>query len=44
MFIVYDFIFKVFQRRINGSLDFERDWATYRFGFGSPDFEYWLGW
>jgi hypothetical protein len=26
-----------------GSLSFERDWETYKEGFGYPNGEYWLG-
>nr|XP_034968726.1 fibrinogen-like protein 1 [Zootoca vivipara] len=36
----------VFQRRSDGSQNFDRDWAEYEQGFGdfaSPDGEYWLG-
>ncbi|KFB37151.1 AGAP011197-PA-like protein [Anopheles sinensis] len=33
----------VIQYRYDGSLDFYRDWAEYRNGFGSPYQEYWLG-
>ncbi|KAH0616159.1 hypothetical protein JD844_027079 [Phrynosoma platyrhinos] len=36
----------VFQRRSDGSQDFDRDWAEYEQGFGdfaSPNGEYWLG-
>ncbi|XP_076085486.1 microfibril-associated glycoprotein 4-like isoform X1 [Mytilus galloprovincialis] len=33
----------VIQRRYNGSVDFFRDWMTYKEGFGSVDGEYWLG-
>ena len=31
------------QRRLNGSVDFNRIWKDYKMGFGSPDGEYWLG-
>ncbi|XP_071835590.1 uncharacterized protein [Apostichopus japonicus] len=33
----------IFQRRINGTLDFYRDWEDYKIGFGSPNQELWLG-
>ena len=34
---------QVFQRRLNGSVDFYRDWKDYRDGFGDLEVEFWLG-
>lgn len=31
------------QRKIDGSVDFNRSWQTYKEGFGQTDGEYWLG-
>ena len=33
----------VFQRRVSGKVDFYRDWAAYKKGFGSFSDDFWLG-
>ncbi|KAL3847230.1 hypothetical protein ACJMK2_018152 [Sinanodonta woodiana] len=33
----------IFQRRVDGSIDFYRKWDDYKSGFGNTNTEYWLG-
>ncbi|XP_071836892.1 fibrinogen-like protein A [Apostichopus japonicus] len=37
------YLFNVFQRRVDGSVEFYRDWDDYRDGFGFLNKEFWLG-
>lgn len=35
--------FQVFQNRINGDIDFYRNWEEFELGFGDIETEFWLG-
>ena len=43
MYCDMDGQWEVIQRRMDGSVDFYRNWASYVDGFGDPDGEHWLG-
>ena len=35
--------YTIIMKRINGELDFFRNWEEYKNGFGTPTKEYWIG-
>lgn len=46
-FVILSFFFfnkkKLIQRRLDGSINFTRDWADYENSFGCLESEFWLG-
>ena len=43
MYCDMDGQWEIIQRRMDGSVNFYRNWANYVDGFGDPEGEYWLG-
>lgn len=39
----YVYFNQVFQRRMNGKVDFYRSWKEYKYGFGNVSEEHWIG-
>ena len=39
----YNLLFQVFQRRVDGTTNFNQNWTTYRDGFGDMNTNFWLG-
>ena len=42
-FVLFSIIFKVLQKRHDGTISFDRDWDAYKYGFGHVGGEFWLG-